>query len=151
MKRALLIPLAGLLAAAAAHFGWFEMRRPPADESPAGVLAWLQDDLRLSEEQFARIKALHESTGPRVQELAAQASEMRAELEAFESRRRADGRVDFLAFAQFVEHRREFQRICTESTRSFLTAAASEMTPGQRARYLERFEPALGPDAGGIN
>lgn len=151
MKRALLIPFAGLLAAAVAHFGWYELRRPPADEDPAGVLAWLQDDLHLSAEQFARIKALHERSGPQIQHLAEQASEMRAELNAFENRRRNDGRVDFLAFAQFIEQRREFQRICTESTRRFLTAAASEMTPGQRARYLERFEPALGSDPGGIN
>lgn len=151
MKRPLLIPLAGLLAAAIAHLGWFEMRRPPADEGQAGVLAWLQDDLHLSTEQFASIKALHERSGPQIRQLAEQASEMRTEFNAFENRRRHDGRVDFLAFAQFIEQRREFQRICTESTRRFLTAAASEMTPGQRARYLERFEPALGLDSGGIN
>ncbi|HEY5551840.1 MAG TPA: hypothetical protein VIK52_08125 [Opitutaceae bacterium] len=151
MKRAMLIPLTGLLAAAMAHLGWFEMRRPATDEGTAGVLAWLQDDLHLSADQFARIKALHERSGPQIQQLAEQATEMRTELESFENRRRNDGRVDFLAFAQFIEQRREFQRICTESTRRFLTAAASEMTPGQRARYLERFEPALGLNSGGIN
>ncbi|HUG12194.1 MAG TPA: hypothetical protein VMM36_14345 [Opitutaceae bacterium] len=151
MKRALLIPLAGVLAAVAAHFGWFELRRPVSEEGPAGVLAWLQDDLHLSADQFASIKALHDRSEPQILQLAEQASVMRAELEAFENRRRTDGRVDFLAFAQFIEQRREFQRICTESTRRIMTAAASEMTPGQRARYLERFEPALGLDAGGIN
>lgn len=151
MKRALLVLLSGLVASVVAYFGWFEMRKPADETGPAGILAWLQEDLHLTPEQFSRIKALHERSGPQLHQLAEQASEMRAELNSFENRRRTDGRVDFLAFAQFIEQRREFQRICNESTRRLLTAAASEMTPGQRARYLERFEPALGLDAGGIN
>jgi hypothetical protein len=151
MRLALLIPLAGVFAAVVAHLGWFEMRRPPSNQGAAGVLVWLQDDLHLTPEQFARIKTLHERSGPQLQQLAEQASEMRAELDAFENRRRNDGRVDFLAFAQFIEQRREFQRICTESTRRLLTASANEMTPGQRARYLERFEPVVGLGAGSIN
>lgn len=150
MNRTILVSAIGLVAAVVAHLGWFEVRRPPADDGPAGVLAWLRHDLDLTDEQFARIKSLHERNGPQLQLLADQAGEMRAELETFESRRRNDGRVDFLAFAQFVEQRREFQRICEESTRRILTAAASEMTPGQRARYLERFEPTLGSNPGGI-
>jgi len=151
MKRTLVIMLAGMMAALAAHFGWFEMRRPTIGNDPATILAWLQDDLNLTQEQFARIKAVHERSGPQLQKLAEEATVMRAELEAFEARRRNDGRIDFLAFAQFVQQRREFDRLCAESTRRLLTAAASEMTPGQRARYLERFQPALGLNSGGIN
>ena len=151
MSRTLVVCLVGLLAAGSAHFGWYELRRPTELKGTAGVLAWLQQDLNLSPGQFARIKALHERSGPEMRQLTEQAAGMRAELEAFENRRRKDSKIDFLAFAQFIEQRREFQRICTESTRRLMTAAANEMTPGQRERYLERFEPVLGNETGDIN
>ena len=151
MSRTILVCVIGMFAAVAAHYGWYELRRPSNAEGTAAVLAWLKEDLDLTPEQFAHIKALHERSDPRMRQLAEQASEMRTELEAFENRRRQDSSIDFLAFAQFIEQRREFQRICTDSTRRFLTAAASEMTPGQRARYLERFEPAIEAQSGGLN
>lgn len=151
MKHTWIILSIGMLAAVIAHVTWFQLRRPSYAETPAGLLAWLQADLSLSAEQFARIKLVHERSGPQLRELAVQAARMRTELEDFEKRRRNDDHIDFLAFSRFVEQRREFDRRCLTSTRRLLAAAAREMTPDQRERYLQRFEPMLGPGARGLN
>lgn len=151
MKRTFVILLVGALAALAAHLGWYQLRRPSFGDDVDGVLAWLRADLNLTDEQFERVKAVHARSSPQLQQLAEQAARMRTELDAFENRRRTDDRIDFLAFARFVEQRRVFDRLCAESTRRLLAAAANEMTPGQRARYLQRFEPAVGPGTGGVN
>lgn len=151
MKHTWIVLTVGIFAAVIAHVMWFQLRRPSYEETPAGILSWLQADLNLTPEQFARIKAVHERSGPQLRELAAQAERMRAELNAFERRRRNDDHIDFLAFSQYVEQRREFDRRCLASTRRLLAAAAREMTPGQRERYLQRFEPLLGPGTQGLN
>ncbi len=142
MKHVALVLLLGALAGLAAHLIWFQARRPTEVDTAAGALTWLREDLRLSEEQFARVKAIHEQSSPQFQQLAAEAARMRTELEVFERQRQTDGEIDFIAFAQFVQMRREFDRACAESTRQLIAATAREMTEGQRERYLEWLNPA---------
>ena len=151
MKRMLLVLLLGVWGGVGAHLAWFHWRQPAFGPDADGALAWLRTDLGLTAEQFARVKAVHEQSGPRIRLLAAQAAQLRDELAAFEYTRRTDGRIDFLAFARLVEQRRALDRACLESTRRLLASAASEMTPGQKARYLQRFGPVLGPDFAGLN
>jgi len=67
---------------------------------------------------------------------------MQAEFAAFENTRRATDRVDFIEFARFVEARRSISRQCLDSTRQLVRAAANEMTPVQRERYLGIVSPA---------
>lgn len=143
MKNAMIVLLLGLVTGLAAHTGWFAWRRPVTTAAgPADALAWMQSDLQLTAAQFARIKAIHEQSGPHLKDLAGQAARMRAELDAFEQMRRTDGRVDFLEFAQFVEERRTLDRLCIESTRRLIAATVSELTPEQRQRYLALLDPA---------
>lgn len=142
MKHVAIVLLLGALAGVLSHLVWFGLRRPPAADTPAHALAWLQEDLQLTEEQYARLRAIHETSRPQLRELAQQAARMRAEFDAFERRRRTDGEIDFLAFARFVEEQRTLDRVCTESTRRLIAAAADVMNPTQRARYLDRFAPA---------
>lgn len=143
MKHVALVILLGLLAGVVSHLVWFGYRRPVSSDTPANALAWLRQDLQLTDEQFARLKTIHESSSPQLHELAAEAERMRAEFAAFERRRRTDGEIDFLAFARYVDEQRAFDRICSESTRRLIAAATDVMTPAQRARYLDRFGPAL--------
>jgi hypothetical protein len=143
MKHVALVLLLGVLAGTIAHACWFAARRPPPTDLPDNALAWLQHDLNLSDAQFARVKAIHEQSGPHLQQLALEAARMRAEFAAFEQRRQKVGEIDFLAFARFVDARRTFDRLCAESTRQLIAAAAGEMSPGQRERYLDRLHPAL--------
>ena len=79
---------------------------------------------------------IRDSSSPRLQALAVQVAQMQAEFAAFENTRRQTDHVDFIEFAQFVEVRRNISRECLDSTRSLVLAAANEMTPSQRERYL---------------
>lgn len=140
MKSALWIVLLGLIAGAAAHFGWYQWRRPPAANND--IVAWMKSDLELSDEQLDRIRALHDRSSPQLREFAAAATRMRVEFETFERVRRTEGRVDFLAFARCLETWRRIDRDWSDVTRELVAATAHELTPEQRARYLTRLTPA---------
>jgi hypothetical protein len=144
MKRTLMIFLLGLAAGVGAHYGWLATdggRRNAGDLG--GQLAWMQASLHLDETQLARIKRLHEDVAPRLLALAGQVESMREELAAFERTREAEGRIDFLEFARFVEERRKLDRECARSTEQLVAASAAVMTPRQREQYLSLLEPAL--------
>lgn len=139
MKAALLV-LLGLLCGALAHAGWYAWRRPaPVSADP---VAWMQSELRLTDTQLAQIRALHERSAPQLRELARRTEQMRAELEAFETTRRREGQVDFLAFARFVEDWRRVDQLCADTTRQLIAATAEQLDPEQRARYFARVHPS---------
>jgi len=143
MIRTLLVILAGVVAGFVADVAWFRAHRPAGGDNLDAQLAWMQESLQLSPAQFARIKALHEQSSPRLLELAAQVGRMRAEFDAFERERATVGQIDFLEFARFVEQRRAVDRECAESTRRLILAASQVMDPRQRERYLALLDPAL--------
>jgi hypothetical protein len=141
MNRTLAVLLLGLSVGLGAHFLYFQLHRPPGLNSLEGQLTWMKDELKLSDEQFVRIKELHEASSPRLRALAAEVARMQAEFAAFENTRRTSDRVDFIEFAQFVEARRNINRQCLESTRQLVAASAGVMTPQQRAHYLGLVAP----------
>lgn len=136
MNRTVLMLLLGALIGVGAHTIYFNFHRPVGLDSLDGQLAWMKEELNLSEEQFARIKNLHEESSPRLRALAADVARMQAEFAAFENTRRTSDHVDFIEFAQFVETRRNINRQCQESTRQLVLASAGVMTPTQRSHYL---------------
>jgi hypothetical protein len=136
MNRGLLVLLLGLGVGVASHVAYFQMHRPSDAGSLDGQLAWMKGELGLSDAQYARIRELHEASSPRLRSLAAQVSQMQAEFAAFENTRRANDRVDFVEFAQFVEARRAINRECLDSTHRLVMAAAGEMNPSQREHYF---------------
>jgi hypothetical protein len=146
MKRALSVILLGLAAGLLAHAGWFLWQRPCQGDSLDCQLQWMKTDLKLSDEQYARIKSIHEKSSPRLLELAAQVARMRVEYDDFERERTTSGQVDFLEFAHFVEHRRAVDRECLTSTRQLVADAANVMTAQQRVRYLTLLGPLLTTD-----
>ena len=143
MKRLPLVVAAGLAAGLLAHFAWFGVHRPAGAADLESQLAWMQQTWRLTAEQFARIKALHQQSSPRLLALAAQVARMREEFAAFEQARRTTGQIDFLDFARFVERRRAVDRECVESSRRLILAASEVMNPPQREAYLAFLDPAL--------
>jgi len=152
MKRVLVIMATGLACGALAHVAWFGAHRPPGGADLESQLAWMRQTLRLTPEQFARIKALHEESSPRLLALAAQVVRMRGEFAAFERARRTTGQIDFLEFARFVGERRAVDRECAESTRRLILATSEVMNPQQRETYLAMLDPALkGPGAKAAN
>ena len=143
MKRVLLVLSLGLACGMLAHVAWFGAHRPRLGADLDSQLAWMQQTLQLTPEQFARIKALHEQSSPRLLALAGQVARMRGEFAAFERERQTKGQIDFLDFARFVEQRRTVDRECAESTRRLIVAASEVMNPQQREAYLAFLDPAL--------
>lgn len=136
MRRSLLMLFVGLIVGVGAHTIYFQFHRPAGLDSLEGQLAWMKEELKLSDVQFTRIKELHEKSSPRLRALAADVARMQAEFAAFENTRKTSDRVDFIEFAQFVETRRNINRECLESTRQLVLASAGVMTPEQRTHYL---------------
>jgi hypothetical protein len=148
MSRGVLVLILGLAVGVASHLVYFRLHRPFDPASLDGQLAWMKSELRLSDEQFARIRELHQASSPRLRALAAQVAQMQQEFAAFENTRRSTDRVDFIEFAQFVETRRAVSRECLDSTRRLVMAAAGEMTGPQREHYfgiVARAEPQTHP------
>jgi hypothetical protein len=143
MRRALLVLLAGLAAGLGAHVGWFMAHRPLRAGGLDAEIGWMRDTLELTPAQVARIRALHEESGPRLTELAAQAAVLRMQFADFERERRTVGQVDFLEFARYVDQRRAVDRECRESARQLVSAAGAVMTSRQRALFLAWVGPAL--------
>jgi hypothetical protein len=136
MKRGALVLLLGLAVGVASHLVYFRIHRPFDANTLDGQLAWMKSELQLSDDQFARIKELHQASSPRLRALAAQVSQMQSEFAAFENTRRTSDKVDFIEFAQFVQVRRNIDKECLDSTRRLVLAAASEMNPSQREHYF---------------
>lgn len=143
MKRTLSVIFLGLVAGVLAHVGWFLAQRPCGDGGLDCQLDWMKTELKLSDEQFARIKLIHEQSSPRLLALAAEVARMRDEYDAFEHERTTAGQVDFLEFAHFVEQRRMVNRECLTSTQRLVADAAREMTAQQRERYLGLLGPVV--------
>lgn len=146
MKRTVITLVLGLAAGLASYSSYFTANTPAAD-SLEGRLAWMKSELRLSDVQFARIEELHRASHARLQEMAAQVSQMRAEFAEFERTRRTADRVDFVEFARFVETRRNLNQACLDSTRKLVLASAEVMNPQQREQYLHLVstaEPLVG-------
>ena len=146
MNRTALILLLGLAAGVVTHVGWFWTQRPCSANNLECQLEWMKTELKLTDAQFARIKAIHEESSPRLLALAAQVARMREEYDAFEHERTSSGQVDFLEFAHYVEQRRAVDRECLFSTRQLVADAAQVMTASQRARYLGLLGPVLRSD-----
>jgi hypothetical protein len=136
MNRSFFILLLGLIVGVGTHTVYFHLKQPAGFDSLDGQLAWIKDELQLTDAQFVQIKELHVASSPRLRALATQVARMQDEFAAFENTRRRSDQVDFIEFAQFVETRRNINRECLESTRRLVLATAEVMTPEQRAHYL---------------
>ncbi|HVT72068.1 MAG TPA: Spy/CpxP family protein refolding chaperone [Lacunisphaera sp.] len=140
MKRTILTVTLGVAVGLAVHFAYFRLHEPAAIDTLDGQLAWMKSELKLTDQQFARIKEVHQASGPKLRAISAQLAQMQAEFQDFEKARRANDRVDFLEFARFVEARRAVRRASLDSTRQLVMAAAEVMNPEQRQRYLQLVE-----------
>ena len=136
MNRGALVLAASLVLGAAAQEFYFQANRLPDPGSLDGQLAWMKSELNLSNEQFARIRQLHEASSPRLRALASEVGQMQAEFAAFEKARQSRDQVDFVEFARYVDTRRAISRECEDSTRRLVRATADQMTPSQREQYF---------------
>jgi hypothetical protein len=147
MKRVFSVLLLGLVGGVGAHLGWLHFEQPAPVGGLNAELAFIQQDLHLTREQYAQIKAIHEQSSPHLVALAARVARMREEFNAFESQRKTEGEIDFLEFAHYVEERRRIDRDCLQSTRQLVDASAGVMNADQRKRYFSFLSAAHSPIA----
>lgn len=147
MNRAFSVVFLGLAAGIISHQAWLNWRGPCTSDDLSCQLAWIRDDLRLTNEQFSRVVDLHVESSSRLRELALDVSRMQDEFDEFEHARVSEGRVDFLEFARFVDERRQLEAAVGTSARSLIAATADVMSPQQRLRYLALVAPAASSPA----
>lgn len=150
MKRTLLVLLMGLTAGVIAHVGWFDSHRPCRGDELTCQLSWIRKELKLTDAQYERVRAIHEASSPKLLALAAQVAQLRDEYAAFERQRMTTDQIDFLEFARFVEQRRAIDRECLTLTRQLVAATSDAMTPAQRERYLGLVGPAFTDASGSV-
>lgn len=115
---------------------------PPAAANLDALLAWMKSDLKLNDDQLARIRNVHEQLSPQLIALAHKVSQMQQAFAGFEQARTSEGQVDFLEFARYVEQRQRLDRECNESTRKLIAESSGVMTPEQRQQYLRLLTPS---------
>jgi len=137
MKTMFAVIVLGLAGGLCAHLGWLHYRLTPMHDDLDAQLAWMQRDLDLSPEQYARIKEIHRHSNSRLLALSTRVTRMREELAAFEQQRKTTGEIDFLEFADYIQTRRAIDRECLQSTRALVDASTEVMTAQQRSRYFQ--------------
>ena len=136
MKRFLLVVLIGFAAGALAHVGFYAFRRPTVENRLARNLAWMQAEFQLDDQQYSRIRALHDRTGPELERLFTVLRTTHEELLRLEEMRRTADKVDFVAYHQAKAANRSARSQCRTLTLDLVYAVAEVMTPEQRTRYF---------------
>jgi hypothetical protein len=146
MRRMFSVLVAGLVAGVSAHLAWFLANRPCTGDDLSCQLSWMRSELKLTDDQYARLRAVHEASSPRLLALANEVAQLRREYATFERERIRDGAVDFVEFAHYVERQHAIDRECLAATRQVVVAAIDTLTPAQRERYFGLLGPAPSAD-----
>lgn len=153
MKKNLVLLLIAVLLGTLSFFGtraWLTHKSrhggvgPHAAASEWPELRWLREELRLTDEQFQKVEALHERYMPKCEAMCTSIAASRAKLErlAGESRQ-----VTPELTAAFQE-RADLDGVCRKAMLSHFYETAACMNDKQAARYLETVLPhALGTAA----
>ncbi|MCC5022205.1 MAG: hypothetical protein J6386_05120 [Candidatus Synoicihabitans palmerolidicus] len=129
MNHGAFVMFIGLAAGLISFASWSLWRQGCTNADLSCQLAWMREDLSLTDAQFARVVELHDRSSSRLQQLAIDIGRMEHEFAAFEQARRSEGRVDFLEFARFVAERRSIEAAADQSARSLIEATADVMSP----------------------
>ncbi len=119
-----------------AHIGFYAFRRPTVENRLVRNLDWMQAEFHLTEAQYARIRSLHDRTGPELERLFTVLRTTHEELNRLEEMRRTADKVDFVAFHQAKEANRKARAKCRTLTLDLVYAVAETMSPEQRDRYF---------------
>jgi hypothetical protein len=116
---------------------------PGGSDSVDQGLVWMRDELRLSADQYARIRELHEALFSELAAVEKERLRVRQETAALEEERRTEGQIDFLVFAGLIKIRQNLDLQSFNSMQRLVSASAMIMTPEQRRRYLYYVQAAL--------
>lgn len=137
MRRGIFILILALLLAGTAFCGyrWLAGREERAD----GEMEWLRREFNLSDEQFARVAALHEAYRPKCDALCAAVVEAHTKLDATidESRKVTP------AVAAALKDVARVEEDCHLAMLAHLYAVSAEMSPPSARRYLAMMKPRI--------
>jgi hypothetical protein len=136
MKRTLLILVTGFALALAAYAGLFLARTAPVQADAPDDLLWLRQEFSLSEQEFARIRELHEGYLPDCAAMCARIAAANRDLEQLVLSTNA-------ITPQITEKLAEIGRIRQECQTRMLAhfyAVSRAMPPEQGRRYLTQMQ-----------
>jgi Spy/CpxP family protein refolding chaperone len=136
MKRAVVIVIAGLLAAVASYWALYysgTKTQREIMESPAPELAWLKNEFRLGDAEFERIVRLHEGYMPRCAEFCRRIAEKNSELRQIVSSTNADPKEVEQKLKEVGDLRVE----CQKNMFNHFLEVSRQMPPEQGRRYLQ--------------
>jgi len=136
MKRAAVILVVGLLAAAAGYCALYycgTKKHREMLESPAPELAWLKREFQLDDAEFERITKLHEGYMPRCAELCRRIAQKDSELQQVISGPDVDAKAAELKLKEAGELRVE----CQQNMFNHFLEVSRQMPPEQGKRYLQ--------------
>ena len=136
MKKPLLVMVTGLLLAIVAYGGLFIARTAGGHSEAPSELLWLRQEFGLSDQEFARIRDLHEGYLPECARMCAQIDDANKELESLvlDSDKVTPQITDKLA--EISRIRQECQ---TQMLRHFY-AVSQAMSPEQGRRYMAEMQ-----------
>lgn len=106
---------------------------------PVGELEWLRREFRLSDEQFAQVRAKHQEYAPRCERLCAQIVEANRQLEALiANNKTVTPEVDAA-----LQHSAQIEEECRRAMLGHVYAVRAEMSPEEGARYLAMMNARL--------
>lgn len=154
MKKSFLLLLIAVLLGTLSFFGaraWVTSRKHGHDggghhavASEWPELQWLRGELRLTDEQFQKVEALHQRYMPTCEAMCASIAASRAKLE----RLAAESRQVTPELTAAFQERADLDGVCRKAMLSHFYETAACMNDNQAARYLETVLPhALGTAA----
>lgn len=138
-------------AAVAAFFTYYHFATHPMARmagSPAGGMDWLRSEFNLTDEQFAKVKAIHVAYEPKCGEMCMHIAGANSNLDRLILANKSVTPELVAALRQCARVKEE----CHEAMLGHLYAVAAEMSPSSGDRYLQMMkhliiEPATGSNS----
>lgn len=142
MRHGIFILILALLLAGTAFCGcrWFAGREARAmSERADGEMEWLRREFDLSDDQFARVAALHEAYRPKCDELCAAVVAANSKLDAAID----ESRDVTPAVAAALKDVATVEEDCHRAMLAHIYAVSAEMSPPSAQRYLAMMKPRI--------
>ena len=135
MKRGILTLVAGLTAGLLAQVIYYNSFKPCEDDTLECQLAWIQDYLSLSSDQYELVLAMHRDYQPKIHQLEQQIRQWETRLAELEEERIENDHIDFIEFYTYLQEKGNLDKTRDSSTENFLTQVGEIMNTDQKERF----------------
>lgn len=110
-------------------------------------LAWMQNRLDLSRDQFMELVGLHQNYSDKFNGLYEELVRLESEYDHFEALRKNNEMVDFMALYDVLLERKETESLAHSLSQELIAKVSSILTPSQRTTYLSMVTLSTNPNA----